>query len=391
MISKNSRKRQLPERVFRVGLVQLAVRRPITIIVISIAVILGAVNSLFHMKFDIFPELGTPRIYVVAPYGGMDPAQMESFFAYNFEKQFSYVNGIEHIESKSIGEVTMLKLQFHGDTDMSAAMGEVVSRSTRALKAMPPGTLPPLILRFDSGNLPVGDLVFSSPNRSLEDIEDYVHVYVRPLVANLPGVFVSDHFGSSPRAIVIEVDPKRLQQYNLSPEDVVQALAKANQIEPSGKIRIGDSYPTVPMNSIVQNIDDLLKVPIRLGTYPTVFVGDVGVVKDSSDIPTGYALLNGRRTIYLPVIKRSDASTLTVVREIKDNIPLFQDVLPDDIKVGYKFDQSGVVKDSIKSLSFEGIVGALLTGLMVLLFLQDWRSALIVIINIPFALMGAIL
>ena len=391
MISKNSRKRQLPERVFRVGLVQLAVRRPITIIVISIAVILGAVNSLFHMKFDIFPELGTPSIYVVAPYGGMDPAQMESFFAYNFEKQFSYVNGIEHIESKSIGEVTMLKLQFHGDTDMSAAMGEVVSRSTRALKAMPPGTLPPLILRFDSGNLPVGDLVFSSPNRSLEDIEDYVHVYVRPLVANLPGVFVSDHFGSSPRAIVIEVDPKRLQQYNLSPEDVVQALAKANQIEPSGKIRIGDSYPTVPMNSIVQNIDDLLKVPIRLGTYPTVFVGDVGVVKDSSDIPTGYALLNGRRTIYLPVIKRSDASTLTVVREIKDNIPLFQDVLPDDIKVGYKFDQSGVVKDSIKSLSFEGIVGALLTGLMVLLFLQDWRSALIVIINIPLALMGAIL
>ncbi len=379
-----------PQRIFRVWMVQLAMRRPITVVVLAVAVALGAVNSLFHMKFDIFPSLGTPSIFVVSPYGGMDPAQMESFFAYNFEKQFSYVNGIEHIESKSIGEVTMLKLQFHPDTDMSSAMGEVVSRSTRALKTMPPGTLPPLILRFDSGNLPVGDLVFSSPTRSLEDIEDYVHVYVRPLVATLPGVLVSDHFGSSPRAIVIEVDPNKLREYSLSPEDVVQALAKANQIEPSGKIRIGDQYPTVPMNSIVRKIDDLLNVPLRLGTYPTVFVRDIGVVRDSSDIATGYALLNGRRTVYLPVIKRSDSSTLTVVQEIKDNMRLFQDVLPDDIKVGYEFDQSGVVKDSIKSLSFEGIMGALLTGLMVFLFLGDWRSALIVIINIPLALMGAI-
>ncbi len=379
------------QQIFRVGMVQLAMRRPITMVVLSIAIALGAVTSLFHMQFDIFPSLGTPSIFVVEPYGGMDPKQMESFIAYNFEKQFSYVNGIEHIESKSIGEVTLLKLLFHPDTDMSAAMGEVVSRSTRALKNMPPGTLPPLILRFDSGNLPVGDLVFSSPARSLGDIEDYALNYVRPLVATLPGLLVSDSFGSSPRAIVIEVDPKKLQQYNLSPEDVVEALAKANQIEPSGKIRIGDQYPAVPLNSIVENIDDLLKVPIRLGTYPTVFVGDIGVVKDSTDIQVGYALVNGHRTIYLPVIKRSDSSTLTVVNEIKNNMKLFQDVLPDDIKVSFEFDQSGVVKDSIKSLSFEGVMGALLTGLMVLLFLQDWRSALIVVINIPLALMGAIL
>ena len=379
-----------PQSVFRIWLVQLAMRRPITIVVLGLAVTLGAVTGLFNMKFDIFPSLGTPSIYVVEPYGGMAPKQMESFFAYNFEKQFSYVNGIEHIESKSIGEVTRLKLQFHPDTDMSAAMGEVVSRSTRALKNMPPGTLPPLILRFDSGNLPVGDLVFSSPARGLGDIEDYALNYVRPLVATLPGLLVSDSFGSAPRAIVIEVDPKKLQQYNLSPEDVVEALAKANQIEPSGKIHLGGLYPSVPMNSIVENIDDLLKVPIRLGTYPTVFVGDIGVVKDSTDIQVGYALLNGRRTIYLPVIKRSDASTLTVVKEIKDNMHLFQDVLPDDIKVSYEFDQSGVVKDSIKSLSFEGILGAVLTGLMVLLFLGDWRSALIVVVNIPLSLMGAI-
>ena len=387
---KNRRIRESLNRLSRVGLVQLAMRRPITIVVLAIAIALGAVNSLFHMQFDIFPNLGTPSIYVVEPFGGLDPSQMESFVAYNFEKQFSYVNGIEHIESKSIGEVTLIKLQFHPDTDMSSAMGEVVSRSTRALKNMPPGTLPPLVMRFDSGNLPVGDLVFSSPTRGLGEVEDYALNYVRPLVATLPGLLVSDSFGSSPRAIVINVDPKKLRQYNISPDDVVEALAKSNQIIPSGRVKIGNQYPIIPMNSIVTNIQDLLKVPIRLGTYPTVFIGDVGTVEDSTDIQVGYALLNGKRTIYLPVIKRSDASTLTVVDEIKNNMSLFQNVLPDDIRVSYEFDQSGAVKDSISSLTFEGAMGALLTGLMVLLFLGDWRSALIVIINIPLALMGAV-
>lgn len=383
-------KRKMIDRILRVWMVRIAMRRPITIMVLCVAVVIGAVAALFDMQFDIFPNLGTPQIYVVEPYGGMDPKQMESFIAYNFEKQFSYVNGIQHIESKSIGETSLVKLEFYPDTNMSSAMGEVVARSTRALKNMPPGTLPPLILRFDSGNLPVGDLVFSSQSRSLGEIEDYALNYVRPLVATLPGLLVSDSFGSSPRAIVIRVDPKKLRSFNLSPEDVVNALAKANQVEPSGNLRIGDLYPAVPINSIVTNINELLKVPIHVGTYPTVFLGDIGTVRDATDIQVGYALLNGHRTIYLPVIKRSDSSTLTVVKEVKDHLQLFQNVLPDDIRVSYQFDQSGVVKDSIKSLSFEGLVGALLTGLMVLLFLRDWRSALIVIINIPLAVMGAI-
>ncbi len=389
-MSVKEKVRESLDRFSRVGLVQWAMRRPITVVVLAVAIALGAIDNLLNMQFDIFPSLGTPSIYVVEPFGGLDPSQMESFVAYNFEKQFSYVNGIEHIESKSIGEVTLIKLQFHPDTDMSSAMGEVVSRSTRALKNMPPGTLPPLIMRFDSGNLPVGDLVFSSDTRGLGEVEDYALNYVRPLVATLPGLLVSDSFGSSPRAIVISVDPKKLGRYNISPEDVVEALAKSNQIIPSGRIKIGNQYPIVPMNSIVTNIDDLLKVPIRLGTYPTVLIGDVATVQDSTDIQVGYALLNGKRTIYLPVIKRSDASTLTVVNEVKDNLSSFQNVLPDDIRVKYEFDQSGAVKDSITSLAFEGLMGALLTGLMVLLFLGDWRSAVIVIINIPLALMGAI-
>ncbi len=376
--------------VFRVKLVELAMRRPITMVVLCIAIALGALSALFNMQFDIFPDLGTPQIFVVEPYGGLSPAQVESFLTYNFESQFFYVNGIEHIESKSIAQTSIIKLRFHAGTNMAAAMAEVVAYSSRALKNMPAGTLPPLILRFDSGSLPVGDLVFSSPGRNLGDIEDYALNYVRPLLATLPGILAPNPFGSSPRTIVINVDPRKLSQFSLSPEDVAVALAKSNLIVPAGNLEIGTQYPLVPMNSIVEKIDELLTVPIRLGTYPTVFLKDIATVSDSTDIQVGYALLNGKRTIYLPVTKHSDASTLTVVNEVKNSIPLFKSVLPKDIEVQYEFDQSGAVKNSISSLAFEGAMGALLTGLMVLLFLGDWRSALIVIINIPLAVMGAI-
>jgi multidrug efflux pump subunit AcrB len=385
-----SPKKEFLTRIFRVRLVELAMRRPITMVVLCFAIILGALSALFNMQFDIFPDLGTPQIFVVEPYGGLSPAQVESFLTYNFESQFFYVNGIEHIESKSIAQTSIIKLRFHAGTNMAAAMAEVVAYSSRALKNMPAGTLPPLILRFDSGSLPVGDLVFSSPGRSLGDIEDYALNYVRPLLATLPGILAPNPFGSSPRTIVINVDPKKLSQYSLSPEDIADSLAKSNVIIPAGNLEIGTQYPLVPMNSIVEKIDSLLQVPIRLGTYPTVFLKDIATVEDSTDIQVGYALLNGKRTIYLPVTKHSDASTLTVVNEVKKSISLFKSVLPKDIDVSYEFDQSGAVKNSISSLAFEGAMGALLTGLMVLLFLGDWRSALIVIVNIPLAVMGAI-
>jgi len=391
MTPTNKSKNKIMTVLSRVGMVQLAMRRPITIVVFCVAIALGSVAALFNMQFDIFPDLGTPQIFVVEPYGGLSPAQVESFLTYNFESQFFYVNGIEHIESKSIAQTSIIKLRFYPGTNMASAMAEVVAYSSRALKNMPAGTLPPLILRFDSGSLPVGDLVFSSPGRTLGDIEDYALNYVRPLLATLPGILAPNPFGSSPRTIVINVDPRKLSRFSLSPEDVAVALAKSNMIVPAGNLNIGTQYPLVPMNSIVGKIDELLDVPIRVGTYPTVFLKDIGTVQDSTDIQVGYALLNGHRTIYLPVTKHSDASTLTVVNEVKNSIPLFKSVLPADIDVSYEFDQSGTVKNSISSLAFEGAMGALLTGLMVLLFLGDWRSAVIVVVNIPLAIMGAIL
>jgi multidrug efflux pump subunit AcrB len=373
-------------------LVSPALRRPFSVVVGIVAVILGASMALQKMARDIFPPLGIPTIYVAQPYGGMDPAQMEGFLTYYYEYHFLYITGIEHVESKSIQGNAIIKLQFHPGTDMAQAMSETVAYVNRARAFMPPGTVPPFIMRFDAGSVPVGNLVFTTenPNRTVGQIQDAALNLVRPLFAGLPGVSAPPPFGGSARSIVVNLKPDRLRACGASPDDVVAAIAAANTISPSGNIAVGDQYPMVPLNSVVKNIKDLETVPVRTGVYPAVFLRDVADIVDASDIVTCYALVNGRRTVYIPVTKRSDASTLSVVGLVKESIPKFQNVLPDDVKVSYEFDQSPYVIRAIDGLMREGALGAVLAGLMVLLFLRDWRSALLVVINIPLSLLAAV-
>ncbi len=373
------------------NLVQFALRRPFTVIVTVIAVALTSVLSWQQMPKDVFPTLGIPTIYIAQPYGGMDPAQMEGYLTYYYEYHFLYVAGIEHIESKSIQGAAIIKLQFHPGTDMSQAMAETVAYVNAARAFMPAGTVPPFITRFDAGSVPVGQLVFSSETRSVTEMQDAALNLVRPLFATLPGVSAPPPFGGSARTIVVSIDPDRLHSYKISPEEVVQAITRANLISPSGNMMMGGKYPMVPLNSVPRNVKDLEAVPLVTGKYPTVFVRDVAQVSDGADIVTSYALVNGRRTVYIPVTKRADASTLAVVDLVKKNIPKFQSVLPADVKVSYEFDQSGYVKRALTGLIQEGSLGAILTGVMVVLFLRDWRSALIVVVNIPLALMAALL
>ena len=373
------------------NLVQPAMRRPLTVVVLVLGVVLGALMALRKMPRDIFPSLGIPTIYVAQPYGGMDPGQMEGFLTYYYEYHFLYITGIEHVESKSIQGAAIIKLQFYPGTDMSAAMAETVAYVNRSRAFMPPGTVPPFITRFDAGSVPVGNLVFSSETRSVGEMQDAALNLVRPLFATLPGVSAPPPFGGSARSIVVNVKPERLRAYNMSPDEIVSALTAANTISPSGNMAIGNKYPMVPLNSVVKNIKDLESVPIRTGAYPAVFLRDVGTVQDGSDLVTCYALVNGRRTVYVPVTKRADASTLSVVNLVKENLPKFRSVVPPDVKVSYEFDQSPYVTRAITGLTMEGALGALLTGVVVLLFLRDWRSAGVVVLNIPLALMGAML
>ena len=372
------------------NLVQPAMRRPLTVVVLIVATVLGAWIALQKMARDIFPPLGIPTIYVAQPYGGMDPAQMEGYLTYYYEYHFLYITGIEHVESKSIQGASIIKLQFHPGTDMAQAMSETVAQVNRSRAFMPPGTVPPFVMRFDAGSVPVGNLVFSSETRTVGEMQDAALNLVRPLFATLPGVSAPPPFGGSARSIVVNVKPDRLRAYNMSPDEIVSSIAAANAISPSGNIPLGDKYPMVPANSVVRNIKDLEGVPIRTGVFPAVFIRDIATVQDASDIVTCYALVNGRRTVYIPVTKRADASTLSVVKLVKQNLAKFQSVLPADVKVSYEFDQSPYVTRAIAGLTMEGALGALLSGLMVLLFLRDWRSALIVVVNIPLSLLAAV-
>ncbi len=370
-----------------------SLRRPVTVLVLLAALLLCSVFALKRMHRDIFPPLGVPTIYVAQPYGGMDPAQMEGYLTYYYEYHFLYITGIEHVESKSIQGASLMKLQFHPGTDMSAALSETVAYVNRARAFMPPGTPGPFVTRFDAGSVPVGHLVFSTdnPQRTVAQMQDAALNQVRPLFATLPGVSAPPPFGGSARTIVVNLNPDRIRALGIPPDEVVSAIAQSNLVSPSGNVRIGDSYPLVPVNAIPRNIKDLESVPLRSTSQATVFVRDVASVDDQADLVTSYALVNGKRTVYIPVTKRADASTLAVVDLVKANLPKFKAAVPEDVLVTFEFDQSPVVLRALHELFREGLLGSLLTGIAILLFLRDLRSALVVVINIPVALLSATL
>lgn len=371
-------------------LVRAALRRPISVMVIVVALALASILAILRTRIDIFPDLNLPVIYVAQPYGGMSPQQMEGFLSYYYEYHFLYINGIESVEAKSIQSTALIRLTFHPGTDMSQALAQTISYVNRARAFMPPGTVSPFVIRYDAGTLPVGYLVFSSPSRTLGEIQDLALNWVRPVFATLPGVSSPPPFGGNQRTIVVSVDPAKLHAYRLSPQNVVQALLTGNSIQPAGTANIGNYATLVTTDSTVQQITDLLDIPLRTGAGPAVYLRDVGSVSDSSDILAGYALLNDKRTIYIPVTKRPDASTIAVVNEVRQSLPRFQSLVPEDVKISYEFDQSQYVRDALFSVLREGGLGAILTGLTLLVFLRDWRSSLIVVITIPFALLMAV-
>src|SRR3989304_3756444 len=215
-------------------LIRAAMRRPITIVIVILGVALTSLLAIQRMRVDIFPNLGTPIIYVAQPYGGMDPAQMEGYIANYYEYHFLYVTGIEHVESKSIQGATLLKLFFHEGTDMSQAVAETVAQVNRSRAFMPPGTVPPFVVRFDGGSVPVGYLVFSSETRSLGEIEDPALNRIRPMFGTLPGVSAPPPFGGNQRTVVVRVDPERLRAYRMSGEEVVRSLSRGNGVARAG-------------------------------------------------------------------------------------------------------------------------------------------------------------
>ena len=372
-------------------LVLAALRRPVTILVGVLAIILSAYLASRRIAVDIFPEIGQPAIFVAQPYGGMDPSQMEGYLTYYYEYHFLYIAGIEHVESKNIQGASLMKLYFHPGTDMAQAMAQVIAYVTRSRAFMPPGVVGPFITRFDGGSVPVGQLIFSSPTRPPNEMQDIAINRVRPLFATLPGVSAPPPFGGNQRTIVVRLNPDKLRSYRISPEEAIAAVNKASSVQPAGNIRIGDLNNFATSNAALgANLSELMDAPVRPGENPPVFLRDIGTVENGTDILTAYAHVNGKRTVYMQITKRSDASTLDVIERVRAAIPAFKAACPEDVDVRVEFDQSVVVTGALRTLGNEAMLGALLAGLMVLFFLRDWRSALIVVTTIPIALLTAV-
>jgi multidrug efflux pump subunit AcrB len=373
------------------GLIRTALRKPISILVMVAGLLFFGISAVRTIKVDIFPQMNLPVIYVSHPFGGYTPSQMEAFFGKQYINILLFVNGIKTIETKNTQGLTLMKITFYPNTNMAQAAAELSAFCNRAQAIFPPGSQPPFIIRFDASTLPVGQLVLSSPTRTNNELMDMANVYVRSAFTSIPGLVGSPPFGGNIRTIVIKADPELLRSHQLTPDQLVEALRLNNQISPGGNVRIGDYNYLTPANTIIKSVKDFESMPLFKGGVQNLYLRDVATVEDGADITMGYALVNGKRSVYLSIAKSADASTWEVVQKLKAALPTFQAQLPEDVKLSYEFDQSVYVMNAVKSLLSEGAIGAILTGLMVLMFLGDARGALIVILTIPTSIIAGVL
>ncbi|WP_316841811.1 efflux RND transporter permease subunit [Pedobacter gandavensis] len=372
-------------------LIRFALRKPISILVLVAGLFFFGLGAIKDIKVDILPKMNLPVIYIAHPFGGYTPSQMEAYFGKQYINILLFANGIKAIETKNVQGLMLMKLTYYEGTNMAQAAAELSALSNRAQAIFPPGSQPPFIIRFDASSLPVGQLVLSSPIRSNNELQDFANTYVRASFTAIPGLLSPAPFGGSVRTIEINVDPELLRAHQLTVDQVVEAIKVNNQTAPSGNVRMGDKNYLTPTNYTIKKVKEFENIPLFKGGVQNLYLRDVAVVKDGADATAGYALINGKRSVYLSIAKSGDASTWDVVSKLKENLPMIQNTLPEDVKLSYEFDQSVYVINAVKSLISEGVIGALLTGLMVLLFLGDKRAALIVILTIPTSIVAGVL
>jgi multidrug efflux pump subunit AcrB len=373
------------------SLLRLSLRKPISVIVLVVAMLFFGVRAAREIKVDVLPEMNLPVVYIAHTFNGYTPSQMEGYFTKMYVNMMLFTNGIKNIETKNSQGLTLMRVSFYEGTDMGQAVAEINALSNRSQVFLPPGAPPPFIIRFDASSQPVGQLVFHSETKNNNQLQDIANFTARPFLIAIPGLTTAPPFGGSPRTVEINIDPEKLRVHNLTPEQVVEAISRQNVTAPSGNVHVGDTSYITPTNSTIRAVEDFGNIPLLKGSVSNVYVRDVATVRDGADVATGYALVNGKRSVYLPIAKSGKASTLHVVQKLKEEIPKIQSNLPDDVTISYEFDQSVYVVGALKGLITEGMLGAVLTGLMVLVFLRDVRSAIIVIVTIPIAIISGVL
>lgn len=372
-------------------MIKFALQKPISIMVLVLGLAFFGVRAAKEIQVDILPEMNLPVVYVAHSFNGYTPQQMEGYFTKMYVNMMLFTNGIKSIETKNSQGLTLMKVNFYEGTDMGEALAQLNALSNRSQVFLPPGAPPPFIIRFDASSQPVGQLVFRSETKTNNQLQDIANFTARPFLIAIPGLTTAPPFGGSPRTIEINVDPNKLRAHNLSPEQIVEVISRQNVTSPAGNVYIDDINYLTPTNNTLKTVEEFGDIPIFKNQVENVYIRDIATVKDGADITTGYALIDGKRSVYINVAKSGKASTYDVVQNLKKTLPNIQRNLPDDVTVSYEFDQSVYVINAVKSLILEGILGALLTGLMVVLFLRDTRAALIVIVTIPISIISGVL
>jgi multidrug efflux pump subunit AcrB len=373
-------------------IVELALRRPYTVAVMSILILTMGILSLTRTVVDIFPTIDIPVVAVVWSYPGLPAEDMERRVVLISERAFSTtVNGIERIESNSIPGVGLMHVYFQPGTDIGAAIAQIASVSSTILRITPPGMTPPNVVQFNASNVPVAQMTLSSDKLSEQQIFDYGLQFIRVKLFTIPGLSSPAPFGGKQRQINVDIDPQMVAAKGLSPQDVMNALASSNVIIPAGTARIGNREYNVLMNSSPTVVDQFAGIPVKIVGGQPVLMGDIAHISDSFADQTNIVHVNGNRATYLAILKHADASTLAVVEATRNIMPEIKRAAPDGLEMKIDFDQSLFVRGAIKSVLREGLISSILVSIMIGLFLGSWRSMLIVCTSIPLAICTAII
>ena len=370
---------------------RFALKYPFFIIMLCLVVAVVGVTTVVRMPVDLFPEIKIPVVVVATFYAGMPPEQIEADITDTFERFFTLGSNIDHIESRSLTGVSLIKIYFKPGTDGNAALSNIANLAMADLRRLPQGTLPPVVLKFDASSLPVCLVTLKGQGLDETRLKDLAQFQVRNQIANVPGASVPQPFGGRYRQIMVYVDPVKLEAHQLSLMDVVHAVNESNLILPAGDVRIGPKDFNIYANAQLPNTEEINRIPLKTVGNASVMVADVGEAKDSGTIQTNIVRIDGQQSVYIPVLKQGgDSNTITIVNGIKAAITDLVDI-PKSLKTAVVFDQSLFVKSAIKNVLKEGGIGLLLTAIMILVFLGSPRATFAVLLSIPLSALVCLL
>ncbi|WP_017772414.1 efflux RND transporter permease subunit [Paraburkholderia kururiensis] len=373
-------------------IVRLALRRPYTFVVLALLLMIVGPLTILRTPVDIFPNIDIPVLSVIWTYNGLPADEMEKRIVLNYERGLSVaVNDIEHVESTSLNGIAVVKIFFQPHANIQEALAEVTALSQTQLRSLPPGITPPFILRYNASTVPILRLALSSPALTEQELFDFGNNFLKTQLATVPGASAPLPYGGKQRQIMVDIDSRKLQEHNLSPMDVVNAISAQNLILPTGTAKIGSTEYSVEMNASPATLAGLNAIPVRTTANGTVYIRDVAHVRDGFQPQTNIVRVNGQRASLLTINKSGNTSTLDIVDRIKNMMPVLHNLVPASLSIDPVADQSLFVRASVQGVLREALIAACLTALMILLFLGNWRATLIIAVSIPLSMITSVI